>query len=95
MAEELELTEFTQAILDVVDAIEPGDIMTYGEVASEINQPGAARAVGSVLRRHGSEVPWWRVVAASGRLVPGSERRHAKHLAADGIAVKNGRVAMG
>jgi len=88
------LTDFARAVLVVVGEIEKGDVMTYGEVAAEMGQPGAARAVGSVLRRHGSEVPWWRVVAASGRLVPGSERRHAKHLAADGIEVKNGRVVM-
>lgn len=94
MSGESEVTEFGRAVLDVVAAIERGDIMTYGEVAAEIGQPGAARAVGSTLRRHGSEVPWWRVVASSGRLVPGSERRHARHLAADGIAVKNGRVLM-
>lgn len=95
MTGDSELTEFANAVLVVVAQIEPGDIMTYGEVAAEMGQPGAARAVGSVLRRHGGEVPWWRVVAASGRLVPGSERRHARHLAADGITVKNGRVSMG
>lgn len=95
MAAEPELTAFAHAVLDVVAAIEAGNIMTYGEVAAEMGQPGAARAVGSVLRRHGSEVPWWRVVASSGRLVPGSEHRHAKHLARDGVAVKDGRVVMG
>ena len=92
---EHELTEFTQAVLDVVDAIEPGDIMTYGEVAAEAGRPGAARAVGGALRRYGDGHPWWRVVASNGRLVPGGEVEHRKRLRADGVPVKNNRVVMG
>lgn len=91
---EHELTEFTRAILDVVDAIEPGDIMTYGEVAAEAGRPGAARAVGGALRRYGKGYPWWRVVASNGRLVPGGEAEHRKRLRADGVPVKNNRVVM-
>ena len=90
-----ELTPFEEAVLDVVASVEAGDIITYGEVAAEVGHPGAARAVGSTLRRHGSDVPWWRVVAANGRLVPGSEQRHRERLAAEGIPVANGRVIMG
>ena len=66
-----ELTGFETKVLAMIGALQPGDIVTYGEVAAEVGKPGAARAVGSTLRRHGSEVPWWRVVAANGRLVPG------------------------
>jgi len=89
------LTEFTQDVLDVVGAIEPGDIMTYGEVAAEAGKPGAARAVGGVLRKYGDGYPWWRVVASNGRLVPGGEAEHRKRLKADGVRVKNNRVVMG
>lgn len=89
-----ELTEFEVAVLRVIAALEPGEIVTYGEVAAEVGKPGAARAVGSTLRRHGSTVPWWRVVAANGRLVPGNEERHGRHLASEGVAVRNGRVVM-
>ena len=90
-----ELTEFEVAVLDVVAALEAGEIVTYGEVAAEVGRPGAARAVGSTLRRHGSSVPWWRVVAASGRLVPGGEARHGSKLAEEGVPVRDGRVVMG
>ncbi len=38
------------------------------------------------------EVPWWRVVAANGRLVPGHEREHAALLRAEGVEVFAGRV---
>ena len=88
-------TEFEQRVLDHVGSLEAGEIVTYGEVAAEVGKPGAARAVGSTLRRYGSSVPWWRVVAANGRLVPGGEQRHRKHLKAEGVEVRNGRVVMG
>ncbi len=90
-----DLTALEAAILQVVNSLNPGDVVTYGEVAVEAGRPGAARAVGSTLRRHGSGVPWWRVVAANGRLVPGGEARQRRHLVAEGVVVHNGRVAMG
>lgn len=89
-----ELTEFEADVLDTIGALQPGEIVTYGEVAAEVGKPGAARAVGSTLRRHGSHVPWWRVVAANGRLVPGGEVRQTEKLKAEGVPVRNGRVVM-
>ena len=95
MSDEPELSEFETAVLTMVADLEPGDVVTYGEVAAEVGKPGAARAVGSTLRRHGGSVPWWRVVAANGRLVPGGEARHTARLVAEGVPVRNGRVVMG
>lgn len=89
-----ELTEFEADVLDTVGSLQPGEIVTYGEIAAEVGKPGAARAVGSALRRHGNDVPWWRVVAANGRLVPGGEVRHTEKLKAEGVPVRNGRVVM-
>jgi alkylated DNA nucleotide flippase Atl1 len=59
--------------------------VTYGDVAVEAGRPGAARAVGGVLARCDDSLPWWRVVTASGRLVPGHEQEHARLLAAEGV----------
>ncbi|MGC8474583.1 MAG: MGMT family protein [Candidatus Dormibacteria bacterium] len=53
--------------------------MTYGDVARLAGRPGAARAVGMVLARS-SGLPWWRVVTANGRLVPGLEAEQASRL---------------
>ncbi len=86
-----ELTEFEQAVVGVLLKTEPGDVMTYGEVAGEAGYPGAARAVGGVLRRV-DDLPWWRVVAASGRLIPHDPKRQAEHLASEGVATANGKV---
>lgn len=58
--------EFVSRVLDVVDAIPPGHVMAYGDVAAVIGSR-APRAVGQVMARYGSTVPWWRVVRANGQ----------------------------
>ncbi len=82
---------FSDAVQRVIRELESGDVVTYGEVAAEAGYPGAARAVGRVLRES-SGLSWWRVVAASGRLVPGLEEEHARRLALEGVETRNGRV---
>lgn len=91
---EVELTPFETDVLEMVGGLSEGEVVTYGEVAAEVGKPGAARAVGSTLRRHGSGVPWWRVVASNGRLVPGNEIDHTARLRAEGVAMRNGKVMM-
>ena len=85
-------TPFAARVLAVVDATRPGEVLTYGEVAREAGLPGAARAVGQVLRRDGGNRPWWRVISSTGRLVPGLEEEHARRLRAEGIACADGRL---
>ena len=85
-------TPLERAFAAVIDATEPGDVVTYGEVATEAGYPGRARAVGAYLAKSGGAHPWWRVVAASGRLVPGAEDEHARRLAAEGVETHGGRV---
>jgi methylated-DNA-protein-cysteine methyltransferase-like protein len=80
-------TPFERRIVEVLDGLGPGELLTYGEVALEAGRPGAARAVGRFLSEHGGEVCWWRVVTASGRLVPGHEAEHARRLRAEGVDV--------
>ena len=82
-----QLTEFERAVAGVLGSLEPGDVVTYGEVAIEAGHPGRARAVGAFLASRGSAYPWWRVVTASGRLVPGHESDQARRLRAEGIEV--------
>jgi methylated-DNA-protein-cysteine methyltransferase-like protein len=84
---------FEAAVLTVLHRLGPGDLVTYGEVAEEAGFPGAARAVGNLLRGSGADdVPWWRVITSTGRLVPGHEVEHARRLRAEGIEVTDGRV---
>jgi methylated-DNA-protein-cysteine methyltransferase-like protein len=86
--------DFGARVAEVLHRLQPGDVTTYGEVAAEAGTPGAARAVGRILREAApGEFPWWRVVAASGRLVPGGEAEHALRLQAEGVEIENGKVA--
>ena len=84
--------DFTEAVVAVLEALEPGEVMAYGEVAIVAGYPGAARAVGNLLRTVPG-LPWWRVVNAAGRLAPGSEGKQAELLRAEGVHIVNGRVA--
>lgn len=84
-------TPFERAVVGVLRATEPGDVLSYGDVAAEAGFPGAARAVGGVLRRI-DDLPWWRVVAANGRVIPHNPKEHIRKLRAEGAIVTNGRV---
>lgn len=59
-------TAYAREVLDAVDRVPAGQAATYGDIAEWMGR-GSARGVGSVMSRHGSEVPWWRIVQASGR----------------------------
>ena len=86
-------TPFERDVVVVLEQLRAGDVVTYGEVAAEAGHPGAARAVGSLLRRAGGgTLPWWRVVTSTGRLVPGGEREQARLLRSEGVRVRGGRV---
>ncbi len=85
------LSEFEDAVVAVLHSTEAGDVLSYGDVAAEAGFPGAARAVGNILSRV-EGLPWWRVVSASGRLIPHDPKEQARLLAAEGITCHNGRV---
>ncbi len=77
--------DYLEAVLDLVAAIPPGRVMTYGTIADVVadrfvaqgERPrGGPRQVGQVLARAGGGVPWWRVVNASGR-PPAFKDEHA------------------
>jgi methylated-DNA-[protein]-cysteine S-methyltransferase len=60
--------EFNAQVYDVARRIFPGETLTYGEVASRIGAPDAARAVGQALGQNPVPiiVPCHRVLAANG-----------------------------
>ena len=64
------LTPFQRQVVKACRAIKRGDSRSYGEVAAAAGSPGAARAVGQVMRTNRMPliVPCHRVVAAGGKL---------------------------
>src|SRR3972149_10015576 len=60
----------------IVARIPRGKTMTYGEVAQYAGNPGAARAVGTILsKNHNPAIPCHRVIRADG--TPGGYNRGA------------------
>ncbi|MCW3843913.1 MGMT family protein [Micromonospora yasonensis] len=89
--------EYVEAVLDLVERIPPGRVMSYGAVADalvERSGRASARLVGSIMARHGGAVPWHRVVNSAGRLPPGHEREARARLRAEGCPLRGERVDM-
>lgn len=75
--------DFTSRVLEVVESIPPGHVMSYGDVAAVLGSR-APRAVGQIMAYFGSDVPWWRVVRASGLPPQGHEDAALPHYEAEG-----------
>ena len=77
-----EIPEFASAVLDVVELIPRGKVMTYGDVAEYLGR-GGPRQVGNVMARWGGAVTWWRVLKADGSPPPGHETRALRRYRAE------------
>jgi len=93
--------EDEERVRRVVNLIPPGKVATYGQVAREAGLGRRARFVGQVMARlpEGSEVPWYRVLCAGGRLAfppdTASYRRQRTRLEAEGVSFAGHRVDLG
>lgn len=87
---------FHGQVYDLVRTVPPGHVTTYGDVAEALGSKKVARHVGYALAAlpKGSEVPWWRVVAAGGRLsqAPEASTQQARLLRREGLTVTKQRV---
>jgi methylated-DNA-protein-cysteine methyltransferase related protein len=81
-------------VAEVLAALAPGDVVSYGEVAAEAGSPGAARAVGTLLSRGfpDHDLPWWRVVRSDGSITRAGGAEQQRRLRAEGVEVVDGRV---
>ena len=62
-------SSFADRVRDAVRQIPKGETRSYGEVARAIGYPGAARAVGTVMKHNfDPTVPCHRVVRADGKV---------------------------
>ena len=58
-----------KAVLDIVEMIPAGSVLSYGDVAA-LAGLRSPRYVGHVLTRFGDGVPWHRVVMSNGSFAP-------------------------
>ena len=83
------LPEHAEAVLALARAIPAGQVATYGDLARLVGS-GGPRQVGQVMSRYGSDVPWWRVLRASGRPSAGLEERALAHYRVEGTPLVGG-----
>jgi alkylated DNA nucleotide flippase Atl1 len=83
--------EYAKAVLDAVARIPAGKVMTYGDVAEYVGG-GTGRHVGAVLARFGHEedVPWHRVIRATGEPNPTAPVEAIERLRADNTPLRPG-----
>lgn len=62
-------TTFADLVRSAVRQIPKGETRTYGEVAAAVGRPGAARAVGTIMKNNfDPTVPCHRVVRSDGKV---------------------------
>jgi methylated-DNA-protein-cysteine methyltransferase-like protein len=94
------MSDSHERIYAAIAAIPRGRVTSYGAIAARAGLPGRARLVGKLLGQppEGMMLPWYRVLRSSGHIAmpPGSPgfREQSRLLRAEGVEVKNGRVAL-
>ncbi len=81
-----------ERVLLAAELIPAGRVASYGDLARLAGV--GPRQVGAIMARHGAQVPWWRVVNASGRLPAHLIARATQQWDAEGIDHRDGRVRM-
>lgn len=82
-----------EEVLALVEAIPPGRVATYGDLAELVGR-GGPRQVGRVMSYYGAAVPWWRVIRADGSPAACHEQTALTHLAEEGCPLRGERVAL-
>ena len=88
-------TVFARRVLALLRRVPPGRVVTYGDLARLAGKPGAARAVGNIMREAREPgLPYHRVIAAGGRLGGhgGPDALKQAVLRQEGLPVGGGRV---
>jgi alkylated DNA nucleotide flippase Atl1 len=78
-------------VLDVVDSIPAGRVMSYGDIAEYLGAGMGPRQVGRVMSAYGGGVAWWRVIHADGTPAPGHDSRALEHYLAEGTPLRSAR----
>ncbi|MCV7355870.1 MGMT family protein [Mycolicibacterium fluoranthenivorans] len=85
--------EQVEAVRALVAAIPAGRVSTYGDIAAEAGL-SSPRIVGWVMRTDSSDLPWHRVIPASGQPAPHLAARQLERLRAEGVLAADGRVPL-
>ncbi|MEV4095816.1 MGMT family protein [Streptosporangium saharense] len=81
-----------EAVREVVVAIPPGSVMSYGDIAERVG--AGPRQVGRVMGLLDEAAPWWRVVHADGTPATCHGGRAQGLLDDEGVPMRGTRVDM-
>lgn len=62
------MSKFKNRVIEIVNSLPKGTVVSYGQVALMAGVPRAAQAVRQILHNEGENAPWWRVVNNAGRI---------------------------
>ncbi len=85
--------EQVEAVRALVASIPPGKVCTYGDIA-EAAGLASPRIVGWIMRTDSSDLPWHRVIRASGRPAPHLTTKQLALLRAEGVLAEDGRIPL-
>lgn len=85
--------EQVERVRDLVASIPPGQVSTYGDIAAAAGL-SSPRIVGWIMRTDSSDLPWHRVISASGRPAAHLATRQLERLRAEGVLAVDGRVRL-
>jgi len=86
--------EQVERVRALVASIPAGRVATYGDIAAAARL-SSPRIVGWIMRTDSSDLPWHRVIAASGRPARHLTSRQLELLRAEGVLAVDGRVPLG
>lgn len=85
--------EQVELVRSLVAAIPLGRVSTYGDIAA-LAGLSSPRIVGWIMRTDSLDLPWHRVIRASGRPAQHLATRQLELLRAEGVLSVDGRVAL-
>lgn len=85
--------EQVERVRSLVAAIPFGRVATYGDIASAAGL-SSPRIVGWIMRTDSADLPWHRVITASGRPAAHLTSRQLELLRAEGVLAVDGRIAL-
>ena len=85
--------EQVEKVRALVAAIPAGRVATYGDIAAAAGL-SSPRVVGWIMRTDSADLPWHRVITASGRPARHLTTRQLELLRAEGVLAVHGRIAL-
>ncbi|HEX5255860.1 MAG TPA: MGMT family protein [Mycobacterium sp.] len=85
--------EQVERVRALVAAIPSGRVATYGDIAT-VAGLSSPRIVGWIMRTDSSDLPWHRVITASGRPARHLTTRQLELLRVEGVLATDGKIAL-